>query len=220
MNPHTILRMGLVGLVFVTIIAGCSPAPTPSPTLVPTIDPQPTFDAIATNAVQTMAADLTRNAPTATPVIPTDTPVPPTETPALPTNTPAPTETPTRVFIPWTATPTPTQPAYACTVTNVSPSSSTTIKVDQDFDAEWSLKNAGTQTWVAGNTDIRFIEGTKLQTAGDIFDLQSNVAPNGTYKVTIDMKAPGSDGTYSASWGIYLEDGSVCTLNLKISVTK
>lgn len=211
-------RMCLVGLILALTLAGCSPAPTPLPTAVPTIDPQPTFNAIITQAVQTMAAELTLNAPTATPVIPTDTPAP-TETPA-PTNTPAPTETPTRVFIPWTATPTATQAAYACTVTGVSPTTSDTIKVDQDFDAKWSLKNTGTQTWYAGNTDIAYIDGTKFQTSGDLKDLSSDVAPNGTYTVVIDMKAPSSDGTYSATWGIFLEDGSVCTLNLKINVTQ
>jgi len=218
MHVKFIKRIGLAGLIAAVILAGCSPAPTPSPTAVPTIDPQPTFNAIATQAVQTMVADLTLNAPTATPVTPTATPAP-TETPA-PTNTPAPTETPTRVFIPWTATPTATQAAYACTVTGVSPTTSDTIKVDQDFDAKWSLKNTGTKTWIAGNTDIGFIDGTKFQTSGDLFDLSSDVAPNGTYTVVIDMKAPSSDGTYSAQWGIFLEDGSVCTLNLKINVSK
>lgn len=218
MYPQTIKRMCLAGIILAASLAGCSPAPTPSPTAIPTIDPQPTFNAIATQAVQTMAADMTLNAPTATPIIPTDTPAP-TNTLA-PTNTPAPSETPTRVFIPWTATPTATQAAYTCTVTGFSPTTSDTIKVDQDFDAKWSLKNTGTKTWQAGNTDIGYIDGTKFQTSGDLFDLGSDVVPNGTYTVTIDMKAPSSDGSYSARWGVFLEDGSVCTLNLTINVSK
>ncbi len=218
MHLRHVSRICLLGLILVVTLAGCSPAPTPLPTAVPTIDPQPTFNAIITQAVQTMAAELTLNAPTATPIVPTDTPAP-TETPA-PTHTPAPTETATRVFIPWTPTPTATQAAYACAVTGVSPTTSDTIKVDQDFDAKWSLKNTGTKTWLAGNTDVGYLDGTRLHTSGDLKDLGSDVAPNGTYTVVVDMKAPSSDGTYSTTWGIFLEDGSVCTLNLKINVTK
>jgi len=214
--------MCLAGLACLVILAGCGPALTPevAPTTAPTPDLQLTFDAIAARAMETLAAELTLNAPTAAPELPTNTPAPTnTAAPELPTNTPGPTETPTREFIPWTPTPTATQAAYACSITSVSPSASDTIKVDQDFDAKWVLKNTGTETWISSNTDIHFIEGTKFQTAGDLFDLTSSVAPNGTYTVTIDMQAPGNDGTYEATWGIYLEDGSVCELNLKINVS-
>lgn len=208
-------------LVLTALLAGCG-APTtvvvPTSTPIPTIDPLPTFNAVSTQAAQTVVAELTKNAPTATPIIPTETPAP-TNTPA-PTETPAPTSTATRVFIPWTQTPTATVAAYGCTVTSVSPKSSDTIKVDQDFDASWTVKNTGTQTWVSGNVDILFGSGTKMQTSGDAFDLQHDVAPNGTYTFTVDMKAPSNDGSYSTSWGIHLEDGSVCTMSLNISVSK
>jgi hypothetical protein len=210
----------LGGLLLVAVLAGCGIAPTATATStpVPTVDTKPTFDAVSTQAAQTVIANLTLNAPTATPVTPTNTPAP-TNTP-VPTETPAPTSTATRAFIPWTQTPTPTQAAYACTVTDVSPKSSDTIKVDQDFDGKWSLKNTGTKTWLAGNTDIRYSSGTKFQQGGDLVDLNSDVAPNGTYTVTIDMKAPSSDGTYNTSWGLVLEDGTVCALNLTINVSK
>lgn len=204
-------------MLVAAVLAGCSAAPTASPTPVPTVNLQPTLDAVANQAVQTMIAKLTLEAPTATPIIPTDTLAPTNTAQLLPTNTPAPTQTPTRVFIPWTSTPTATQPVYNCTVTGVSP---TSVTVDQDFDGKWTVKNSGVKTWSAGNTDIKYVEGTKLHTGGDVIDLASDVAPNGTYTVVIDMKAPSSDGTYSTTWGIYLEDGSVCSLTLKINVTK
>lgn len=207
-------------IIVAAILAACNAAPTAPPTLAPTVDQKPTFDAISTQAVQTMAANLTLNAPTATQTsLPTETPAPTATNPPLPTNTPAPTETPTRAFIPWTKTPTATQPVYSCSVTSVSPTTSDTIKVDQDFDAKWGLKNTGVKTWSSGNTDIRYVDGTKMHTGGDIIDLGSDVAPNGTTTITLDMKAPSSNGTYSTSWGIYLEDGTVCTLTLKINVT-
>jgi hypothetical protein len=207
-------------LALIVLLAGCA-APTalpPTPTALPTIDTRPTFEAIATQSAATVIADLTLNAPTATPVPPTETPAP-TATQG-PTNTPVPTSTPTRVFIPWTATPTATQAAYACSVTAVSPSSTDTIKVDQDFDAKWTLKNTGTSTWLAGNTDIAFVDGTKMHTIGDLKDLTEDVAPNGTTSVTIDMKAPSGDGTFKTSWAVRLEGGVSCALNLTINVSK
>ncbi len=220
MNSKLQVRKILAGLMLAAVLGGCTAAPTavPTSTPAPTIDVQPTLAAVATQAVETMAANLTLTAPSATPVIPTNTPAP-TDTPA-PTQTPGPTDTPTHVFIPWTLTPTPTQAAFACSVTSVSPSSGAEKKVDADFDGKWTVKNTGTKTWNAGNTDIRFVDGTKFQQDGDVYDLGNDVAPNGTYTIVIDMKAPGSDGTYSASWGIYLEDGTVCPLNLKINVVK
>jgi hypothetical protein len=205
-----VLAAGLVGCAAPTAL------PTPTLTVVPTVDPKPTFDAVSTNAAQTVVADLTKNAPTATQV-PTETLVP-TNTPA-PTDTPAPTSTPTRVFIPWTQTPTPTQAAYGCTVTDVSPKSGATLKVGEDFDGKWSLTNSGTKTWTAGNVDISHISGEKFG-AGATFDLDHDVAPNGTYTFAVDMRAPDNDGSYSSTWGIYLEDGSVCQLSLNIKVTK
>ncbi len=211
----------ILAVMAVLILSACGIVPTATPTPSPTVDMKPTFDAIANQAVQTMIANLTLNAPTATPIPPTNTPAPTeTNTPVLPTETPAPTSTPTRVFIAWTHTPTPTQPAYNCTVTGVSPSSSDTIKVDQDFDGKWTVKNSGLKTWSAENTDARYIEDTKFHTGGGIVDLASDVAPNGTYTIVIDMKAPSGDGKYTTKWGLYLEDGSVCTLSMTINVSK
>jgi hypothetical protein len=215
-------RLLAAGLMIAALLAGCA-APTAvpaTPTQAPTTDPRPTFDAIASQAAQTVIAELTLNAPpTNTPLPPTDTPVPATNTPAV-TDTPAPTSTPTRVFIPWTHTPSATPIVYGCTVTSVSPKSTDTIKVDQDFDAVWGIKNAGSQTWQAGNTDLFFASGERLHTGGDLRDVTSNVAPNGTYTVTIDMKAPSNDGTHTTKWAIRLEDGSTCDLNLTINVSK
>jgi len=218
MYSKTMVWKILSGLIVIAALAGCAaPTAMPTSTPVPTVDPQPTFNAVSTQAVQTAMADLTLSAPTATPVTPTSM--------ATATNTPAPSETPTltstatREFIPWTKTPTPTQAAFSCAVTNVSPKSSDTVKVDADFDGSWTVKNTGTETWNAGNTDIRYSDGTKFQTSGDLQDLANDVAPNGTYTITIDMKAPSSNGTYTTTWGVYLEDGSVCPLNLTINVS-
>ncbi len=201
-------------------LAACSAAPTAAPTLAPTIDTKPTFDAISTQAAQTVVANLTLTAPSATPIVPTNTVAPTNTVPPAPTDTPAPTSTPTRVFIPWTQTPTPTQAAYACAITGVSPASTDKITVNQDFDGKWTLKNTGTKTWVSSNVDIRYIDGEKFQKKTDVVDLGSDVAPNGTYTVVVDMVAPSNDGTHSTRWGLTLEDGSICYLSLTINVSK
>jgi hypothetical protein len=216
----TYLRMKMIlGLgILVLLLTGCRAEPTAAPTAIPTIDPQPTYDVVSTQAVATAFTDLTLNAPTATVIPPTDTPTP-TFTPG-PTNSPQPTATATQVFIPWTKTPTSTQPAYGCVVTNVSPQSSDTIKVDQDFDGTWTIKNSGTTTWSNGNVDVRYVDGTKFQTGGDLYDLSSDVAPNGTYTVVIDMKAPSSDGSFTSTWGLYMNGGYICQFGMSINVTK
>lgn len=210
----------LKGLVLIAALAGCTAAPTaaPTPTPIPTIDPRPTFNAIATQAVQTMVVDLTLNAPTATPIPPTFTPTV-TLTPA-PSETPGPTVTETRVFIPWTKTPTEVPPEYTCIITAVSPQPSDTITVDQEFDAAWSIKNSGKKAWLKDNSDVKFLDGTQLQTSGNMVDLKSDVAPNGTTTVVIDMKAPSGDGTYTTTWGLYMNEDAVCNLSLTINVTK
>jgi hypothetical protein len=206
------------GVILIAFLAGCAAAtPTATPTPIPTIDPKPTFDAISTRAVETAIVEMTQNAPSATPVPPTDTPQP---TPTVgPSNTPEPTATSTQVFIPWTKTPTATLPAYSCTVTNVSPKSSDTLKVDSDFDATWTLKNNGTSPWTSDNIDVRFKDGSKLQTGGDLYDLSSDVAPNGTLTFTIDMKAPSGDGSYTSTWGLYM-GGFICEFSMNINVSK
>ena len=201
-------------------LAACSAAPTAAPTLAPTIDTKPTLDTVSTQAAQTVVANLTLTAPSATPIVPTNTVAPTNTVPAVPTDTPAPTSTPTRVFIPGTQTPTPTQAAYACTVTGVSPSSTDKITVNQDFDGKWTLKNTGTKTWSSGNVDIHYVDGEKFQKKTDIVDLGSDVAPNGTYTVVVDMKAPSNDGTHTTRWGLTLEDGSVCYLSMTLNVSK
>jgi hypothetical protein len=165
-----------------------------------------------------MVADLTLNAPTVTPIPPTFTPTV-TFTPA-PSVTVGPTATETRVFIPWTKTPTEVPPEYTCVITAVSPKSTDTITVDQEFDASFSIKNSGKKAWLKDNSDVKFIDGTKLQTSGDLVDLKSDVAPNGTTTVVIDMKAPSSDGTYTTTWGLSMNEDSICTLSLTINVTK
>lgn len=205
--------------VLALTLVGCSSlsqaTPTTSPTPTSTVDSQATLDALSNSVVQTVYVALTQSAPTITPT--------PTATETLlptATETVGPTITPTHAFIAWTQTPTPTQAAYSCSLISVSPASSTKINANTAFDAVWTVKNTGYNTWNDGNTDIRYIDGQAMQTGGNAVDLNSSVAPNGTATITVDMQAPDGDGTYTTTWGIYLEDGTICSLSLTINSTK
>jgi len=226
----------LAVLLIAAILAGCSlqfnvPTPTTAPTIAhnteenskpttaPTEDVQPTLDMVKTQAAQTVVAELTLNAPTATPITPTSTA---TATVTLgPTNTPVPpTAKPTATFIPWTATPkyTATPLGYACVITEATPKSTDQIKVSTDFDGRWVVKNTGTITWLKSGVDFKYISGTKFQVLGDLFDMKSDVAPDASYTVIVDMKAPVDAGTYQTTWAIVQGSLTICTLNLTVTV--
>jgi hypothetical protein len=219
-SPKLVLRL-LAAITLVAILAGCSNAPTATtaaPTTAPTNNQQnlqPTFNAIATQAAQTVIANLTQNAPTATPVTPTNTALP-SATPA-PSNTPLPPATQTATFVPWTLTPTPA--AYACSITSVSPSANSQYTSGANFDGIWVVKNTGTQKWLSAETDARWSSGEKLQKSGDIQDLKNDVAPNESYTVSMDMVAkPTSVGTYTTTWVLITGKITICTLNITIVV--
>ena len=211
----------LAVLAIASILSGCGGVVAPEE--VPTVDSQATFAVIQTQAVQTVVAGLTLNAPTATPVTPTNTPAP-TDTPAptatatlaLPTNTPVP---PTATFIPWTLTPsnTPTS-SYKCTISEQSPAYGATFKPKDSFDGRWVVKNTSSDTWAAANTDIAYVSGTKFQENTDVVDLSADVAKDGSTTIIVDMVAPKDNGTYSTAWAVRSGSTTVCMLYLTIKV--
>ncbi len=226
MRLQQMVQKILVVLVMAAILVGCStPTTAPIATAMPTtgqqatVDQQPTLNALGTQVAQTMVVDLTKNAPTETPVTPTATDEP-TATPA-PTNTPMPpTALPTATYIPWTATPlyTNTPVNNACSITSVEPLSTTILLKKADFDGKWVVKNIGAQTWETSAVDIVYKSGTKLQKLYDIEDLKTTVPYNSSLTVIVDMTAPADAGTYSTVWAIVRGSTTICTLNLTITV--
>ena len=208
-----------VMIMAAALIAGLTGCSAPTATAVPTVDMQPTLNAVRTEVVKTIVADATRNAP------PTATLIPPTITPAA-TSTPQPTATlaatstlvptATATYIPWTLTP--TKSAFNCSVTSSSPAQGQKYTAGDNFDVQWVVKNTGTQTWLKGETDLRYSTGTKMQKTIDGLDITSSVAPEGSYTFGLDMVAPGSSGTYEASWIIITGKITICTLKVKIIV--
>ena len=231
-NTRITLRI-LAMVAIMTILAGCSIATTAVvATAVPTEIQASTVSAIMTQAANTVFANLTKNAVTDTPALPTNT-LAPSGTP-LPTNTPFPTSTPlpppataTATLIPWTRTPiftstpvyTATLTTYNCTLSDASPKSTNKITPGMDFDGQWVVKNTGSETWLHTEIDLKYVSGTKFQTKGDLFNLNSDVAKNESYTVIVDMLAPATVGTYYATWTLAHGSLSFCTMNLTLVVT-
>ena len=192
-------------------------APTTAPTVaVPTETIAPTLDQnlVNTQSAQTAAANLTLNAPTATPV------------PPLSTSTSAPTVTrlpptafPTATFNPVLLTPSSTPTGYNCSVTSTSPKSTDTVTINTDFNWSWVITNTGIKLWGQHAADLKYISGTAMQTGGSVVNLTSDVAPGASYTATIAMRTPATAGTYTAAWQIVQDGVLVCTLNLSVKVT-
>lgn len=217
----------VVLLTLAGLMAGCGSAtasvapPTAVPTAAATVDLQPTFNAIKTQSAATVVANLTQSAPSATPV----TPATATKT-ALPTATLAPSSTPlpkatattaaTAILTPWTLVP--TQAAYSCIVTDYSPKTNVSYPPSSNFDVQWVVKNTGTQRWLASETDFRYVDGEKMQKKGDTVDLKTDVAPNESYTVVIDMVAPATAGTYRITWQMTYGKISICSMALTVVI--
>lgn len=218
-------------VILTAVLMGCT---TQTVTVIPTtppqatIDPKPTFNAIQTQAAQTVIANLTKNAPSATPVKPTNT-VAPSATSA-PTNTPtvaptatlaatvAPTSTPTLAVKLWTLTP--TLSTYNCANLSQAPLKTDVMAPYADFDGVWVVQNTGSEIW--NNTDlvILYLSGARLQKRADVNNVPFTVSVSHgeQYTVRVDMKAPAVPGVYNTLWAITKGSRAICNLSLTITV--
>uniref|UniRef100_A0A7C4KFA6 Nbr1 FW domain-containing protein n=1 Tax=Anaerolinea thermolimosa TaxID=229919 RepID=A0A7C4KFA6_9CHLR len=195
--------------------------------IVSTQDVALTLDAARTQAAQTVAAEIASRA-TATPLPPTATLAPtatelpsPTALPTFtPSNTPPPPPTATNTFIPFTptntATSTPTD--YSCSVTFVSPATGTTFSPRTDFDAKWTLKNTGTQTWLVSEIDYKYLSGDKMHKYNDLYDLPKEVKSGESVDIIVDMLSPEKAGSYKAVWGLVRGSRTICEFSVNITV--
>ncbi len=114
------------------------------------------------------------------------------------TSTPAPTAT---------ATPTPaataTQPAGSCTdllkfVEDVTVPDNTELLPGEDFTKTWRLQNTGTCTWTSAYSLV-FASGDQMNGTSPS-PLVGSTAPGSTLDVSVNLKAPGTVGTYQGNW--------------------
>lgn len=224
-NIKPLLLVLLVALLIV--LSGCNPAQ-PVPQATSTIDPAAiaaTSDVLRTQVAGTVVGGMTQtaeaNPPTATP-LPTEEPTtPPTATTAPATLTPPPTivvpaATATRRVILPTATP--TQGKFQCIVTEQSITYNMKVQAGVDFDARWKIKNVGTDSWASGAMDYVYVDGDRLHTGDDAYDLNQEVKTGKTTDIIVDMIAPKDSGRYNTTWAVTQDGTTVCTLRIDIIV--
>lgn len=220
----------LAAVAILAMLAGCSVL-SPTGSVAATLDPaimQATLDQAKTQAVQTVVADLTQNAPVATNTqVPTEAPV--STNTLAPTNTeiPAATLPPTLTAMPPTATrvvvlntpaATQTPNSLTCTLSDVIPASGEDFKPGAPFDAAWTIKNTSSNTWTGNEIDIRYLSGTKMHEGADNRDLTADVAADKTVRVVFDMVAPAGAGRHTETWVITRSGANVCVLSATIDV--
>jgi hypothetical protein len=176
-------RIKLITMLAATalIFSACNlPSGQPAPA---TEDP----NAIFTAAAQTVEANLTQSAAVNPPTVP-----------VLPTNTgPAPTaqEPPTNTV----PAPTATQSCdIADFVADITVPDGTQFSPGENFTKTWRLKNVGTCSWTTSYAVV-FHSGEQMD-GPTTQALTGNVNPGETIDLSVDLKAPASNGTYTGNW--------------------
>jgi hypothetical protein len=219
---HNQKRRALFIILATTTAFACAPLFAP---VSPTLDPNSVKTAIAGTAAAAETKTARFIAPTWTPSF----------TP-FPSHTPSITPTPTETFVfalptltktrTATSIPVPTNEGgggggdtnkFSCSVLGVNPSNNTVFAPNQDFDARWTVRNTGTARWEAGGVDYVFSGGDSFhQQSG--YDLEQNVKSGAQVELTVDMKAPGTPGTYSTLWNLLEGKNRFCNMRLTIVV--
>lgn len=219
----------VLGIILITglLLSGCNYVIQRATPTVDAVALQATVDAAVAQAMQATAISQTGTAlamPTNTSTATATLEPTATETPtATATSTPQPTATIqviviTNTFVPTIAKPTstPTPMPYACSVTSTSPTSGTKFNINSEFDTVWKIKNTGTKDWQIGYVDLAYVSGTKMQTKGDVFDINVALAKGAETTITLDMVAPGSAGKYTDTFILRMEGITMCTLPVTI----
>ena len=224
----------LIALVLVTstlVLTACGSQGTQTPT----VDPV----AIYTQVAQTVQAQVTNNAKltpkaTSTP-LPTDTqPAPPTLRPSstpfgtLPATTQAnltPVKTGTTsaalpttgaATLPALGTQPPVTSADKMMYVSQSVADGSSFSPSQGFTQKWVLKNIGTTTWDT-TYQVRLYAGPSF--GANNKPLDQTVKPNGQATISMDMRAPDTQGEYTTVWVITAPDGhnfGSFTLTIKV----
>jgi hypothetical protein len=161
--------------------------------------PQPTPDLLATSVAETIAVELTQAAE--------DTPIPPSPTSITVQPEPTATEPPPTA----TSTPTPTIDEAACYrvefVTDVTIEDDTAVAPGATFLKVWRLRNVGECTWTTDYALV-FVDGDQMDGADEIAFL-SDVAPEDTVDLSVELKAPEDEGTYQGNWQLRNDAGRI-----------
>ncbi len=172
-------------------------------------------DQINTIAAQTVEALTTQMAPP--PATATNTPEPATATPmvtaaptlAIPTLNLTPGAlTNTLIPLPTSAGTTECNKVFFLSDVNVA--DGTVFKPETEFTKTWKIQNSGSCTWTSLYSAVPFSnDPTSPVITGDgEFPVKANVTPGGILEVTVKMKAPKEEGTYTQTWKMQDDQGN------------
>lgn len=208
MSPSRKYKLGLLIILFASILAACNGQTSAEPT----IDP----DTIYTAAAMTVEAQLTQAAeqnpsPTFTQAPPTETLAPPQQptqnaqqTEVMQTGQPGQpvaTSTPL-VLASFTASPPPPSAKPLYEIVDQDPDDGAVLSKSLKFDMTWTIKNTGTETWTELYT-IEFFLGDRIGGGHytiNRYNFREPVEPGETTVLIVDMMTPSTGGEYYSWW--------------------
>ena len=162
----------------------------------PAENPFPTFAAQTVEARLTLAAQAT--APLPLPLA-TNTEAPPEPTEPEPTGSPTNTPIPTQTEVPC---------VRAAFISDVTIPDGTVLGPGDNFTKTWRLRNTGSCTWNS-SYQLIFDEGDSMNGPASKQLTGGTVAAGQTVDISVDLKAPNSEGEYRGNWLIRSDTGIV-----------
>jgi len=92
----------------------------------------------------------------------------------------------------------------------------TKFDVNESFTKTWRLKNVGTCTWNT-NYKLVFSSGDKMSGPSSQ-NLPRSVAPGEQVDISVDLKAPDTEGTYKGIWQIQDDRGQTFVYNIWVEI--
>lgn len=192
------------------------------------------INAILTAGVGTLAASIFETQ-TALAPISTDTSLPSTSTStntALPLPSPAPSSTQGLVFVPalssgsptptgtlFTPTPNPSSLGSGCNnlllISDASIPAGTVLKPSEPFTKTWKVQNNGTCDWAL---QFRLVFAGGNQMEGNPSGLGKVIPPQKWTQLSVALVAPKKPGTYTGSWQLSTQTGTVFGSTLTVSI--
>ena len=87
---------------------------------------------------------------------------------------------------------------------------------DDNFTKTWRLKNDGTCTWNT-NYKVVFVDGDQMSGPSSK-NLTLSVAPGEQVDISVDLKAPGPEGTYKGYWKVADDEGQYFVNNIWVEI--
>jgi len=97
-------------------------------------------------------------------------------------------------------------------VQDVTVPDNTAFDPNENFTKTWRLRNVGSCTWTSGYSLV-FDSGDLMGGPASQQLTNGTVAPNQTIDVSVDLKAPASNGTYKGNWRLREPGGTLFALS-------